>query len=241
MFGNTTETDIKIGTANKETHMKHTYELVSFDLCPYVQKAVIALKWKKAEFKTTYIDLFNPPEWFDAISPLGQVPVLKVDEKHAIFESSVISELLDETIEPRLHHADPIERAKERAWIEYGSSLLAEQGAMFREKDLKTAEGLKKELFESVARLETILGNGPYFRGKDFSLVDAAYAPFFLRLSLVPSTFSAALFQDLPKTKAWADTLLALPEVKESVPADFKEKFLKLFLSFESAILSASH
>ncbi|MBC8845342.1 glutathione S-transferase N-terminal domain-containing protein, partial [Escherichia coli] len=67
--------------------------LISFTTCPYVQRAIIALKEKNVDFDVVYIDLANKPDWFLAISPLGKVPVLKVElpgETEAIlFESSV--------------------------------------------------------------------------------------------------------------------------------------------------------
>ncbi|HHT00269.1 MAG TPA: glutathione S-transferase family protein, partial [Thiomicrospira sp.] len=58
--------------------MSAKLDLISFKLCPFVQRAVIVLKKKNIDFDITYIDLNNPPEWFKELSPLGQVPVLKV-------------------------------------------------------------------------------------------------------------------------------------------------------------------
>lgn len=53
--------------------------LISFPTCPFVQRAVIALNEKGVDFDVIYIDLANKPEWFLEISPLGKVPVLKVE------------------------------------------------------------------------------------------------------------------------------------------------------------------
>src|SRR5262249_53227565 len=61
--------------------------LISHDLCPYVQRAVIALSEKGVPFDRVYIDLNAKPDWFLAISPLGKVPLLKVGD-HVIFESA---------------------------------------------------------------------------------------------------------------------------------------------------------
>ena len=47
-------------------------ELISFNLCPFVQRSVITLLKKGIDFKITYIDLANPPEWFLDISPPGE-------------------------------------------------------------------------------------------------------------------------------------------------------------------------
>jgi glutathione S-transferase len=75
-------------------------ELVSHALCPYVQRAVIALTEKGIPFTRTVVDLADKPDWFTALSPLGKVPLLKVDGA-VLFESAVICDYLDETIEPR--------------------------------------------------------------------------------------------------------------------------------------------
>ncbi|MDE0411786.1 MAG: glutathione S-transferase N-terminal domain-containing protein, partial [Gammaproteobacteria bacterium] len=50
-------------------------ELVSFNVCPFVQRSVITLNYKNCDYKITFIDLNDPPEWFLEISPLGKVPV----------------------------------------------------------------------------------------------------------------------------------------------------------------------
>jgi glutathione S-transferase len=46
-------------------------KLISHKLCPYVQRAVIALTEKGVSFERIDIDLANKPDWFLAISPLG--------------------------------------------------------------------------------------------------------------------------------------------------------------------------
>ena len=67
--------------------------LISHDLCPYVQRAVIALTEKGVAFDKEYVDLANKPDWFKAMSPLGKVPLLKVGDE-VIFESAVILSLI---------------------------------------------------------------------------------------------------------------------------------------------------
>ena len=76
--------------------MAAALKLISHKLCPYVQRAVIALTEKGVPFERIDIDLANKPDWFLKISPLGKTPVLVVGDK-AIFESAVILEYLEET------------------------------------------------------------------------------------------------------------------------------------------------
>src|SRR3979409_2716900 len=95
-------------------------KLISHKLCPYVQRAVIALTEKGVAFERIDIDLSNKPDWFLAISPLGKTPVLQVGDI-AIFESAVILEYLEETQLMPLHPADPLTRAGPPAWLGYVS------------------------------------------------------------------------------------------------------------------------
>ena len=144
-------------------------ELVSFDICPYVQRSVITLLHKKVDFKITYIDLQSPPEWFPKRSPLGKVPLLFVREAEGsepvtLFESAVINEFVDEITPPALTPREPLRRAFERAWIEVGSELL---GSLFSitmagsDEDRKEA---RDELWSTMDRLEDILPGGKTFR-----------------------------------------------------------------------------
>src|SRR5947209_181556 len=104
--------------------------LISHKLCPYVQRAVIALTEKGVPFERIDIDLANKPDWFLKISPLGKVPVLLVrtdDGEAALFESNVICEYIEETqAGSKLHPPDALKRAQHRAWMEFGSTILGE-------------------------------------------------------------------------------------------------------------------
>ena len=85
--------------------MSQKLVLISHALCPYVQRAVIALLEKNIAFERVDIDLGNKPDWFLKVSPLGKTPVLLVDGQ-PIFESAVICEYLEDTLSPRLHPAE---------------------------------------------------------------------------------------------------------------------------------------
>src|SRR5438270_13798931 len=102
-------------------------KLISHKLCPYVQRAVIALTEKGVAFERIDIDLSNKPDWFLKISPLGKVPVLSVGSdagEVALFESNVICEYIEDTQGGiKLHPCDPLERPQRRAWMEFGSAI----------------------------------------------------------------------------------------------------------------------
>ncbi len=157
--------------------------LVSHHLCPYVQRAVIALSEKGVAHERTYIDLTDKPAWFTAVSPLGKVPILLVGEDSSgtvLFESAVICEFLEETAPgARLHPADPVERARHRAWVEFASAALNSIAGLYAAPDAAAFEQKRADLAGKVAWLERALGAGPYFAGEQFSLADAAFGPVF--------------------------------------------------------------
>src|SRR5262245_3358582 len=133
-----------------------TLKLISHKLCPYVQRAVIALTEKGVPFERIDIDLANKPEWFLKISPLGKTPVLLVGDT-AIFESAVILEYLEDTHSPALHPADPLARAEHRAWIEFGSAILNDKAAFYAAPDEATFNAKAAAMREKFVRLEAHL------------------------------------------------------------------------------------
>ena len=99
--------------------------LVSHKLCPYVQRAVIVAAGKEIQFERVDIDLAEKPAWFLAISPTGKTPLLEV--KRTSGATSTCSKRSDLRIPRRISgdpllSADPLERARERAWVEFASA-----------------------------------------------------------------------------------------------------------------------
>jgi glutathione S-transferase len=195
-------------------------ELVSHALCPYVQRAAIALSEKGVPFTRTVVDLDDKPAWFTALSPLGKVPLLRVDDA-VLFESAVICDYLDETIGPRLHPADPLERARHRAWIEFASAVLNDIWRLYTAPDASSFEAHLADLRARFGQLEAVLGEGPYFAGADFSLVDAAFGPVFRYFDVFETFASFRLFEDLPKVRGWRQALAARPSVRTAVAGSY--------------------
>src|SRR5688500_4496558 len=199
--------------------------LISFKLCPYVQRAAIVLAEKNVPFERVDIDLANKPDWFLKLSPLGKVPVLVVDrggEQTTLFESAVIAEYLDETLEPRLHPADPLEKARHRAWIEFASATLADIYGLYA-GDESAHRARLQSLEDKFARLETILDEGPYFAGDRFDLVDAAFAPAFRYFDTFDRLLGRDLFANKPRLAAWRKALAERPSVIGAVARDYPE------------------
>ncbi|GGE15402.1 glutathione S-transferase [Primorskyibacter flagellatus] len=209
-----------------------TYQLVSYNLCPYVQRAIIVLSEKGVKHDRTYIDLANKPDWFTAISPLGKVPVLKVDGT-ALFESAVICEYLDEVTEDSLHPADPLEKARHRSWIEVGSATLSAIGGFYSAPEA-TFEEKRQALQGHLARLETALGDGPYFAGDRFHMVDAVWPTVFRYFETFERIGDFGLTEGMPKVAAYRRAVMARPAVRNAVLPSYAEELMTFCLRRQS-------
>lgn len=199
-------------------------KLVSFNLCPFVQRARITLEEKKLEHEIEYIDLDMPPDWFFDVSPLEKVPVLLVDDK-PLFESMVICEFIDNISGDDLYPKDPFKRAQQRAWIALADTML---GLLFNLKTASTETDFKRAKASMIDKLDVLeeeMGDGPYFAGDKFGMVDVAYAPLFRNLTGITRHTGVDFYEDTPKVRAWSEQLLATPAVKASVPDDFERVF----------------
>lgn len=210
--------------------------LVSHHLCPYVQRAVIVLTEKAIPFERVYVDLAHPPQWFAKVSPLGKVPLLQVGDD-ILFESAIICEYLDETVGERIHPTDPLQRAKHRAWMEFGSTILDSIWAFYTAPNAQTLETKSADLRNKFVRLEMELRNGPYFSGNRFSMVDAVFGPIFRYFDVFDEIADFRFFDDTPKVRAWREVLATRPSVKTAVSSEYPEQ-LRAFLKAKSSELS---
>jgi glutathione S-transferase len=216
-------------------------KLISHKLCPYVQRAVIALAEKGVPFERIDIDLASKPEWFLKISPLGKVPVLVVATERgevALFESNVICEYIEETqAGPSLHPTDPLARAEHRAWMEFGSAILGDLWGLETTTDPATFESKREALVTKFARVDAALGAGPFFAGERFSLVDAVFAPIFRYFDVFDDLADLGIFRETPKVRTWRAELAQRPSVRSAVGADYPELLRAFLKRFDAHLL----
>lgn len=216
--------------------MSNPLVLVSHVLCPYVQRAAIVLAEKGLAFERRDIDLACKPDWFLAVSPLGKTPVLLAGGD-AIFESAVICEYLDETALPRLHPQGALQRARHRAWMEFGSALLNTIAAFYNAPDDTALATRASEIRARVEQLEVALGEGPYFAGASFSMVDAVFGPVFRYFDAFDAIEGFRFCDDLSHVQNWRLALAKRPSVAAATAADYP-LLLRAFLQRRGGALA---
>ena len=167
-------------------------KLYDFKSSPNCQRVKVVLAEKNLPYEIIPVDLRKQEQKTSAflkLNPYGKVPVL-LDNGAVLYESCIINEYLNETYpHPPLMPADPGKRAKARILTDYGlahldgayQKLRGEMMKDQKEQNQETIETAKRSLRQLLQHLENELGEQPYLAG-DFSLVDAALIPRFLRL-----------------------------------------------------------
>lgn len=211
--------------------------LVSHPLCPYVQRAAIVAAEKGIALRREAIDLAAKPDWFVALSPTGKVPLLLVGEA-ALFESAAICEYLDETSPgPALLPADPMHRARHRAWVEFASATLNDIAGFYAAGE--EAFGAKRSILSGrfVAAGQAVAAGGPWFAGAAFGMVDAAWAPVFRYLDAFERCAGLQMLDGAPGVQACRAALAERPSVQGAAAPDYGER-LEAFLLARGSHLS---
>jgi glutathione S-transferase len=201
-------------------------ELISFKLCPFMQPSVITLLQHKVEHKITYIDINDPPPWFDELSPTGQVPILRVNNDQVIFESTIINEYLNEANNCNMMPDDPMQRALHRSWIQFCGSFFADIFNLIGGKDEAVVEDIEYDILEKLDQVEAIKSDTKCFNGDELSLIDTTFAALFMRLDLLKAGRNILDNSRYPKLNAWSEHLLSLDSVKNSVVPEFQQIYL---------------
>ena len=204
---------------------------------PYVQRAVIALTEKGVAFARIDIDLAAKPAWFQAISPLGKVPVLRVREA-AMFESWRYPGISGRRPSPS--PSTPLTLGARRPprldRVRLDRAGRYRRAVPCARRDVFPRKG--NTLERKFARLEARLGRGPWFDGERFSLVDAAFGPIFRYFDAFDRIGVLDILDGLPAVARWRAALALRPSVARAVAADYPAQ-LDRFLASRGSYLGA--
>ncbi len=196
-------------------------KLYDFASSPNCQRVIVVLEEKKLPYEKIPIDLKKMEQKkpdFLKLNPYGKVPVI-IDGATVLYESLIINEYLEEKYpETPLLPKDPGKRAKARILLDYGMNHLdgpyqkirKEMMKDEKERDQQLIESARQELKHLLGRFERELGDQPYLAG-EFSLVDAALIPRFVRLVGMGVLPDPAL----PKVGAWLERMKQRPSVQK--------------------------
>ncbi len=211
---------------------------------PFVRKVLVTLQEKGLEWELEEVDVFDPPDWFVALSPARRIPVMR-DRSIAskgvagtIADSSAICAYVERKYPERpLYPAAAYDYARALWFEEYADTLVAARigfgllrtlvaaPARGQPPDLERArKAYHEDLPPIFTYLEDVIGDRPFLVGDRFSIADIALASQLagMRVTRVPIDGGR-----WPNLADYADRLLARPsfvdrlaEVASRMPAE---------------------
>ena len=157
-------------------------KLIGSDASPFARKVRIVLAEKKMDYEFEAEDPWSEKSGIWQSNPLGQVPVLLLEDGKPIFDSRVIVEFLDNA-SPRgkLIPTDNRERIEVRRWEALADGVL-DAGVLVRRerarpKAEQSASWIERQLNKMDAGLKMMaqdLGESPWCAGNSYTLADIA-------------------------------------------------------------------
>ncbi len=206
-------------------------KLISFKICPFVQRVAALLEAKNITYEIEYISLSNKPDWFMEISPHGQVPVLITDNGMSLFESEAIVEYLEEAYPALQPDISLEEKAGERAWSYLASKNYLQQCSAQSSPDENTLKERSRKLEQAFDKIENQLGDTRYFGSDSIGLVDIAWMTLLHRADIIDRRSGYDYIGDRPKMKRWQANLMQTGLAEKSVSPDFEDVFADYYLS----------
>lgn len=190
-------------------------KLYSNATSPYAARVRMLLRVKGAS-----IPLAEPPGGigsaeYRAITPLGKVPALVLDDGRVLPESEVICSYLDATLAgPSLYPNDPMERAQVVLMVRL-ADLYVSPGMNEFFKLLFTAPGnrgafaaLVPEIARGLKFLDLHVAQNGYAAGRQFSQADCALAPLLLCIAeVVVPILGENLLEKRPKLLSYWNSI----------------------------------
>jgi len=207
--------------------MKYPIELYSAPLCPFAHRSRLTLAEKGLAACVIDVDLRNKPPGFTALTPAGEVPVLKLGDD-CVWDCAVIDEFLEQVApEPALLPADAVRRAQARAWIRF-----ADRRLYFNTKRLLVAADPDARGAAMAAVREDLrfmqkfafgaADAGPYWMGDCITLVDLTFVPWFEQSPMLEGLLGFTWPPGSGRLRGWYDHVARRPAVEsESRPAGF--------------------
>lgn len=205
--------------SNKEEDIAVTFYRDSASWCPYCQKIWLALEAKQIPYRVEKINMRcygDKPASFLKIQPGGQIPVAIINGR-VYGQSNDILEALEKLPQSKRSLSPPANLVNQAQQL-YGLERQLFSGWM----GWLTSGWGRDQYIDTLKNVDSVLqdADGPFFLGKDFSLVDVQFSSFLERMvaSLlyykgfvirVPSSERANA--EFPGINAWFDAMEEMP------------------------------
>ena len=198
---------------NAENDTEPTLWILKDKVCPFAQKALIALYEMGVKFSIIEVDAQNKPASLFEVNKKGLVPAMR-DQGNAVADSYIVLEYINDmwtkTDGKGLFPESPSQRAVARTWSNFiGSNFVKSWYGLIFNKEEKDLEEAKQKLLGDIKVLDEAMRStseeGPFFMGKEFGVVDIMLAPHVERIPVLEKLkgFKMPDSAELPRFQAW--------------------------------------
>lgn len=202
-------------------------DLYIFNMCPHCQRVRVALNALDLPHQLHRLNPTNKPPAFSEISPLGSVPVLRINGERSILDSLAINEFLNEQGGGSLLPTETIARGVIRGWTGFASDIQGEMVKLLAAETEQSLTSVVAVMTKKLRVLEDLIAQGILPAAPHpLTLLDAVMAPLFLRYHVIHDHLPIIDSGTMPHLHAWQSWLMTEPAVIQSVDGDFPSLFL---------------
>ncbi len=210
----------------------NSMQLVGNSICPYSQRARIALEDAGIAHEWVELDFTDKPDWFVALTPAGKVPLLR-HESGCVFESGAIVDYANDLSSQRYLPDDPLERAQVRSWALYAERLHDEARAYFTARTDADMAAARQRLLDRLIKLAAP-ARSLFIQGESLTLAGIYMSPLFVLLQALPEQ-GTPIAHEHGAVAELAAQLLAQPTVARIDTPAYRERFRRFVLSPDTA------
>ncbi len=197
---------------------------------PFTHRVLILCEEKNLQYFITQINTEQKPEWFSAISPLGLIPVLRMENK-IVFDSHSICEYLDTFSKPHLLPLDSYKYAQHKSWMMFADEIAQEIAQKVKQGNIIQADFTRLNLLFEILSKHM---KGEYFFGKELSLVDIYLLSHMLWFdALEESVLSNSIINQFPIIKIWLSNMKERKSVKKTMGDNYSLHFIELLRKYD--------
>jgi Glutathione S-transferase len=184
-------------------------KFVTNKMCPYAQKAWIALEASDTKYSMTEVSLYGnggKPAWFMKLNPAGTVPILVCDSDNVYPDSELILDYIRDNTALHSSAVDNhnVDEKKVQLWRDVLSQKIIPIGKK------AVLGGSANQLFDLLQHLDDNV-EGPYLCGNTITVADCAVFPFIWRIN---DEFG---LQDGSKLKTWLELCMDTSCFKKTI------------------------
>ncbi|OMJ16798.1 Glutathione S-transferase omega-1 [Smittium culicis] len=199
--------------------------LYSSRICPFAQRAVIAMTEAGIDYEDVFVDLFNKPDWYSQIHPQGLVPAVRLPGGKALTESQFIVYYAAD-INEKLYPKTPVERYDTRQLMDYIDKKVMPNYYKIMigpvEDVVAVREDMQIRIRELNEKLLEINPDGIYVHGDSLTIADIYLLPLIQRyyLGVRKHCLPALDETGLERFIKWKKTLFELASFKKSFDSE---------------------